>query len=81
MFAAAHEGNTQKLKELLASGKIKNIDETFAGSEMTALQRAVQKRHYDTIALLIAVGANVSHVTIYGTTALHIATYQGDRRG
>lgn len=80
MFAAAHEGDTRKIKDLLASGKIKNIDETFAGSEMTALQRAVQKRHYDAITLLIAAGANVNHVTTDMTTAIHIAAYQGDRK-
>nr|CAG4713097.1 unnamed protein product [Naegleria fowleri] len=76
LVSAATNGDLEKVKSLLESGKC-NINETIDKGRVNALMIAIHKHHNDIVRYLLNMGADYNYVNQppYCDTALHWAAY------
>lgn len=77
LFIAVNENNLVRVKEILKSGQVNNIDQGFGGFSTSALMRATEKGNLEIVDALIKAGAMVNYEAKGRETALHIAAYYG----
>lgn len=70
LFQAIFQGDLKTVRDLLEHGVNVNVTDN---DEETALSHAIQKRHTDMVALLLASGADVNKPLTYGYTHLMLA--------
>lgn len=70
LYWAASEGDIKKVKKLLNEG----LPIDWPVKDLTPLQIAIKKRHFEVVKLLINQGADIYHTTKVGDTALSLAT-------
>lgn len=77
LFIAVNENNLVRVKEILESGQVKNLNQGFGGFSTSALMRATEKGNLEIVKALIKAGAAVNYEAKGRETALHIAAYYG----